>query len=199
MRKLLFAISIVLAVVLAGFIVRRFVDFARDTENYGQTAMKADAIVVLTGGKGRTREGLELLRKGAAAVLIISGVNKDACLDSIFLNQIRDNRERESVILEKKSRSTLENAVEVRKLMRERGFKSMILITSSYHMKRALFIFRRVMPPDITIWTDSVRTASFNAKNRWSGNSLMLIAIEFVKYYWYAIWFKIAELESFRP
>jgi len=167
-----------------------FVNFVRDTENYGQTLTKADAIVVLTGGKGRAREGLNLLRKGSAGILIISGVNKDAGLDSIFLNQI-SGPERGSIILEKNSRSTFENALEVRKLMEARGLKSMVLITSVYHMKRAVYIFKQVMPAYISIGPYSVKSPSFDEKRLWVGRSLVIFAVEFLKYYWYFGWFSL--------
>ncbi len=173
------------------FVLYLFIDFARDTENYIQEAYRADAIVVLTGGKGRARVGLNLLRKGSAGLLIISGVNRDADLDSIFLNQI-SGPERVNIILEKRSRSTYENAVEVRRLMEERGLKSMLLITSVYHMKRAAYVFSKVMPPEIKVATYSVKTTSFDEKKWWFGNSLAILTVEFIKYYWYVIRFSLS-------
>jgi uncharacterized SAM-binding protein YcdF (DUF218 family) len=182
---------ILAGLVLIGYAMYLFVQFVRDAEDYGQTATKADAIVVLTGGKGRAREGLNLLRKGAAGILIISGVNKDAGLDSIFLNNQISGPERSNIILEKNSRSTFENAIEVRKLMEGRGLKSMVLITSVYHMKRALYIFKQVMPADIIIGTCSVRSPSFDEKRLWFGRSIFIFAVEFLKYYWYVGWFSL--------
>ncbi len=182
-------------ILIIGYAMHLFVNFVRDTENFGQTITKADAIVVLTGGKGRAREGLNLLRKGSAGILIISGVNKDAGLDSIFLNQI-SGPERNSIILEKNSRSTFENALEVRKLMAERGLKSMVLITSVYHMKRALYIFKQVMPADISIGTYSVKSPIFDEKRLWFGRGIVIFAVEFLKYYWYVGWFYLTHSVS---
>ncbi len=196
MKKRSYIILVVLAGIFMSYALYLFVDFVRDTESYGQTEAKADVIVVLTGGKGRAHEGLVLLRKGSAGLLIISGVNRDADLDSIFLNEI-NGPERNNIILDKNSRSTFENAIEVRKLMADRGMRSMILITSVYHMKRALYIFKHVMPPYMTIRTYSVKTTSFDEKRWWHGNSLALAALEFVKYYWYAAWFSVARSAPF--
>ncbi len=148
----------------------------------------ADAIVVLTGGMGRVEEGLHLLRKGKAGLLVLSGVHADADLDSIFLHHL-DRSERLNIVLEKRSGSTFENAVEVKRFMEERGLKSMVLITSAYHMKRAEYIFRKIMPPGIRIEPYRVSTPNFDEERWWHGRSLMLLLIEFFKYYWYAAGF----------
>lgn len=150
----------------------------------------ADAIVVLTGGMGRVEEGLSLLRKGKAGLLVLSGVHADADLDSIFLNRL-DKFERPKIVLEKRSGSTFENAVEVKRFMEERGLKSMVLITSAYHMKRAEYIFRKIMPPDIRIEPYRVSTPNFDEERWWHGRGLMLLLIEFLKFYWYAAGFAV--------
>lgn len=176
------------AVLLCAGILYLFSSFALDTKGvYGMGAARAvkgaDAIVVLTGGKGRIEEGLLLLRGGKARTLILSGVAEDAGVDSIFLHRVGEE-ERKSIILDKRSRSTYENAVEVRRLMREKNLKSMVLITSAYHMKRAHFIFSRVMPPDVSIEPHSVASPNFDEKRWWASG---ILAVEFLKYCWYEV------------
>lgn len=176
---------IVIVAVLAFFAASAglFLDFVNDTRSYRSAGKGADAIVVLTGGRGRTTEGLTQLRKGKGGVLILSGVHEDADLDSIFLNGV-NKVERANIVLEKRSTSTYENALEVRKILEERGLRSMVLITSGYHIKRAHYIFTKVMP-DMAIEAYSVTTPNFDTQRWWSGKSLGLLAIEFLKYYWY--------------
>jgi len=176
---------ILLLVLVCSYILHLFLGFAEQVRGYGPTDAKADAIVVLTGGLNRADEGLKLLRAGRAGVLILSGVNATAEADSIFLNTLTD-RERASIILDKASSSTFENAVEVRRLVKERGFHSIILITSAYHMKRAEYVFRRMMAPGLTIHTHSVNTPNYDKDRWWSGVSFPVLVTEFVKYYWYA-------------
>lgn len=48
---------------------------------------------------------------------------------------------REAILLEPKARTTSENAVETEKLLRARGVKRVLLVTSSLHMRRALASF----------------------------------------------------------
>lgn len=156
----------------------------------GAESSQADAIVVLTGGKGRIPEGIALLRAGKGKVLIISGVASDVSADSIFSGKLTRS-ELAGVILEKRSTSTYENAVEVRKLAQERGFKSVVLITSVYHMKRAAYIFSQVMPPGVLIEPYFVTTPNFNENSWWDSKSMGLIAVEFVKYSWYELKFAL--------
>lgn len=163
-----------------------FLAFVRETMGYRTGAGKADAIVVLTGGKGRAEEGLNLLRAEAAGVLILSGVHEDADIDSIYLKKL-SNREKFRIILEKRSKSTYENAIEVKRLLGAYNIRSIILITSLYHMKRADYIFSRVLPPGVRIETSSVSTPNFDESGWWSGNSLFILLVEFVKYWWYVI------------
>src|SRR3989337_3942612 len=134
----------------------------------GPSKNSADAIVGLAGGTGRVDLGLEFLRKGRGAFLVLSGVDRDADMDSIFLNGVSEG-ERGKIFLDKNSRSTYENAIEVRKLMKEKGFDSMLLITSTYHMKRACYIFKRIMPPDVRIDPYPVESPNFDTERWWRG------------------------------
>lgn len=168
-----------------------FVSFAAETGAMSSSGCgSADAIVVLTGGKGRADVGLRLLKKGNARFLILSGVNKDADLDSIYLKLV-SNTERANIILDKESTSTYRNAVEVRGLMRRLGARSMLLLTSGYHMKRAEYIFRRIMPDDISITPCSVASPNFDHSRWWGGTSLLILLEEFVKYYSFVAGFNL--------
>lgn len=146
------------------------------------------AIVVLTGGRGRALTGLELLRAGAAKRLIISGVSEDADIDSIFPSGV-SKKERSVIALEKSSKSTYENAIEVRELLSEKEINSILLITSEYHMQRAMLVFEKVMPRHVDIKEYPVESPVFNAERWWEGKGVMLVGLEFVKYYWYRVRF----------
>jgi uncharacterized SAM-binding protein YcdF (DUF218 family) len=180
--------GLLITVISVAYLLHLFFGFAEAVKGYGPVKKNADAIVVLTGGMGRADEGLRLLREGRAGVLILSGVHADADIDSIFLNKT-SKAERGKIILEKVSSSTYENAVEVNRLVARHGFKSIILLTSAYHMKRAEFIFKKILPADVKILTHSVSTPNFDAKRWWGGGSLALLIIEFLKYYWFVVKF----------
>ena len=188
-RRYLFIIVFFAAFALAFYL---FTEFAKDARVYGLrgvAAPRADAIVALTGGKGRVEAGLGLLRSGRAPTLVLSGVDRDAAVDTIFLNGIKA-KEKENIILEKDSTTTYENALYVRRIAEEKGFKSMILLTSWYHMKRARYAFSRVMKDEFVIYEEIVPRSETEGR-AFSGATAVLP--EFFKYYWYALRFKMKD------
>ena len=193
-QKRIAAIAL-LAATLAVFL---FLDFVASTGFFGAAsapatpARQAEAIVVLTGGKGRVEEGLRLFRNGSSRVLILSGVHENSDLDSIFRRSGKPGTdERGNIILEKASGSTYENAVEVNKIARRLGLKSVLLITSIYHMKRAHYTFRKILPPEVTIVPITVPSPNYDEYRWWGLRSLGLILPEFLKYYWYVLRFTL--------
>ncbi len=183
-RRILTAIILL---TLSVVVFRGFVSFATSLSRFraGETG-RADAIVVLTGGVGRAEAGLRLLRDGVAEILILSGVDKDADTESIFLEPLSPE-EKSRIILEKNSTSTLENAREIRRLARRLHLSSIVLITSVYHMRRAQFIFRKTLPPAITIKLYPVESPNFDSQRWWRGEGLFIVTGEFLKYWWYRL------------
>lgn len=163
-----------------------YIDFAKDAGRYKAENNRADAIVVLTGGLGRVDKGFELFADGKAKYLILAGVAKDATLESIFFQ--RDLvKGKLNIILEKGSTSTYENAVEIKKIIETKNIRSIILITSFYHMKRASYIFSRLLPGEIRLNIYPVATPNFDEKMWWRGSGPVLLAGEFFKFYWYRL------------
>ncbi len=185
MKNRLLLISSIILLASASYLM---LNFFEEAEGHMAGPSGPDAIVVLTGGKGRVEQGLEILRNGVSPTLILSGVNEAADLDSIFLDGLGPG-ERDSIILEKASKSTYENAVECRRLLEEKGYSSIVLVTSAYHMKRAYLIFRRVMPDGVLITPHSVSSPNFDEENWWNWKSLAILAPEFMKYSWYELRF----------
>jgi len=164
-----------------------YLDFADDVGAYKQDTNSADAIIVLAGGFGRIDKGIELLRNRRADYLIIMGADKDANLESIFFKKdIRLYKKR--IILEKQSTNTYENAVETKKIVEKMGIKSIILLTSYYHMKRASYIFSRVLPSGVSIKLHPVSTPNFDETIWWKGRGAVLLTMEFFKFYWCKLW-----------
>jgi uncharacterized SAM-binding protein YcdF (DUF218 family) len=67
---------------------------------------------------------------------------------------------KKKIILEDQSRDTYENALFSKKICRQNGFKSPLLVTSGYHLKRAVLSFDKVglkvtpYPCALTTWPD---------------------------------------------
>ncbi|MEM7651131.1 MAG: YdcF family protein [Pseudomonadota bacterium] len=106
-----------------------------------------DAIVVLTGGKNRVQEGLELFAKGRASHLFISGVFKDVTKREILRQWNGEHALPPCcVTLGYNASSTTQNAAETREWIVENDYSSVRLVTGNYHMPRSLMEFKHALP-----------------------------------------------------
>ena len=168
-----------------------FIDFTYKTFSYRQNTRKADAIVVLAGGKGRVEEGVRLFREHRAKYLLFVGVDPSVRTSDLYRPKPGDP-DAENVILEKSSRNTLENSIFGRDVIVRSGARSILLITSRYHLKRASILFHNSLPKDITIIPYPVD--SVNLKESWwsHGGSFQLLFREFYKYCMFRMFFVFA-------
>lgn len=185
---------ITLAIILMVVITALFIDFSYKTFSYRQSSVKADAIVVLAGGKGRVDEGVRLYRERRAAYLFFIGVDPSVRKTDLYRPRPGDPSP-EGVILERASRNTLENAILGRDVILGRKVNSILLITSRYHMKRAAILFRNALPTGLTIHPYPVDTR--NLKEAWwnHGGSFYLLFSEFYKYCMFRTFFSFAPAE----
>jgi uncharacterized SAM-binding protein YcdF (DUF218 family) len=63
--------------------------------------------------------------------------------------------------------STKEEAEALKKLARERKWRSLIVVTSNYHTRRARYIFRRVFPQGMEVRIASARDGDFDPEHWW--------------------------------
>lgn len=131
-----------------------------------------DAIVVLTGmvnlsistpqniefggAVERILKGLELIKKGVAKKLIISGgdgsmLQKNKSEAKLLYQFAQDwGIPKEKIIIDPSSRNTYENAQNTKKIVEKHQFKKLLLITSAFHMFRSLGCFQAVgLNPDV--------------------------------------------------
>ncbi len=171
-----------------------FVDFAYKTFSLRQQDVKADAVVVLTGGRGRIEEGLRLYRENKGRWLFLIGVDPSVQKGDL-IKEKHDELDAKGIILEKVSRNTLENAFNCRDLIARNNVRSISLITSRYHMKRATLIFRNLLPKEVAIYPHPVD--SKNLKEKWwnDSGSFRLLFTEFYKYVLFRFFFVFASGE----
>jgi uncharacterized SAM-binding protein YcdF (DUF218 family) len=177
MLFLLLAIMVVaVAVGFGGFLVQ-----LRGAE--AQPANRADGIVVLTGGSSRVSDGMELLAGGYGRRLLISGVHPTSAASDIS-RSLSDNQSllRCCVDLDRSAVNTRSNAAETRRWAHERGFKSLIVVTSNYHMPRAIVELSHAMP-DVYLIPFAVVGEKWRDESWWvSGATVRLLLSEYVKY-----------------
>jgi len=142
-----------------------------------------DAIVVLTGGAGRLRAGLDLLARKRARKLFISGVYRGVEVAEILrLGRAAPQALECCVELGYAATDTIGNARETAAWMTAEGFRSLRLVTAAYHMPRSLAEFRRAMPGiEIVAHPVFPRNVHLDAWWRWPGTA-GLLANEFNKY-----------------
>jgi uncharacterized SAM-binding protein YcdF (DUF218 family) len=107
----------------------------------------ADGIVVLTGGAERITDAIELLAAGRGRRLLITGVHRTTTQGEISrLLPKHDKILACCVDLDRSAVNTVGNATETRRWVSERGFRSLIVVTSNYHMPRALAELSHQLP-----------------------------------------------------
>ncbi len=144
---------------------------------------RTDAIVVLTGGSLRVEQGIELLSRGLADKLFVSGVAQGVDVKQL-LKISREAPEDLSccIALGYEADDTAGNARETAEWMAEQGYASLRLVTAAYHMPRSLLEFRRTMP-EIEILPHPVFPAHVKQEDwwRWPGSTNLLVS-EYSKY-----------------
>lgn len=140
------------------------------------------AIIVLTGGGGpRIEHGLALQNQGLADRVLITGVNPSttkADLESIGDAETLDC----CVDLGPWARSTRGNAAESRAWLDSHGYETALLVTSDFHLPRAMLELRHAAP-DVELIGVPV-ASDFAPEKGWMSkpSSWALLAGEYVKY-----------------
>lgn len=122
-------------------------------------AAKVDAIVVITGGKGRIEHASRLLADGKGKRLLIAGADPSV-RKADLVARLGGKRKLFDCCVDLGSESvdTRSNAEEAKRWMERRKFGSMRLVTSDWHMRRARYEFNRQFDRNTTIVPDAVRT-----------------------------------------
>ena len=123
------------------------------------SAPSTDAVVVLTGGSGRIEHGVSALRAGKARRLLVAGADPAVTKGDIARRLGGERRLlRCCVDLGSESVDTRSNAEEAARWIDRHKFRSVRLITSDWHMRRARYEFRKVLGDRVRLTTDAVRS-----------------------------------------
>jgi uncharacterized SAM-binding protein YcdF (DUF218 family) len=143
----------------------------------------ADGIVVLTGGTSRISDALELLASGRGKRLLITGVNPGTTMGEIAHQVVDYNRLLSCCVdLDYSALNTLGNAVQARRWALQHDFHSLIVVTSSYHMPRALAELAHQLP-DVALIPFPVVSDRLRIEPWWSnGTTTKLVVSEYLKY-----------------
>ena len=142
----------------------------------------ADAIVGLTGGELRIAEAGRLLSVRLGQRLLVSGVNtRTTEADVRRLTNLPPKLFSCCVDIDRVALDTFGNAEESRRWVGKHGFRSVIVVTGSYHMLRSKLELARTLP-GVTLYTHPVLPGLLRRSPWWlSRSSVRLLVSEYVK------------------
>ena len=182
-RFVVSAILLVFVVASSAFIGGFFVFADQVATAQSPPSPRADGIVALTGDTGRIGAAIDLLNQDSATRLLISGVDQAISAETLR-NAFPASASLFGCCIDigRAARDTRGNALEARDWVRARGFSSLIIVTSAYHMPRSLSEMSRALPEvelvpvpvqpvhrDLTAWMQD-------------GSTFRLLLLEYVKY-----------------
>jgi uncharacterized SAM-binding protein YcdF (DUF218 family) len=176
------------AVILLGLVVLglgvgfvRFVALLPTTET--PPARNTDGIVALTGAAFRINDALELLAAGRGRRLLITGVNPVTRSEEI--SRLTPEYQRWfscCVDLDRSATNTIGNAIETRRWATDQRFRSLIVVTSNFHMPRAIVELAHQLP-DVALVPYPVISERVRVESWWSNPSTAkLLFLEYLKY-----------------
>lgn len=138
----------------------------------------ADAIVVFAGGVGesgvagggyqeRVKQAVDLYRAGYAPRLIFSsGYTFTFHETQVMLNlAVAEGIPADAVVLETRAANTHENVLYTHEILSEHGWGRILLVSSPYHMRRAILTWRR-LAPSVEVIAAPVPQSQFYASAR---------------------------------
>ncbi|MEO0543514.1 MAG: YdcF family protein [Pseudomonadota bacterium] len=140
--------------VSAGTLLIGFVSFASHVDNYvlPDPEVRADGIVVLTGGVARLGPAAELLRTNRGGRLLVSGVNENTSAETMKNLLLLDDAVFDCCVdLDRASLDTVGNARAALEWAQSNQFESLFWVTNDYHMLRSLLEFDRIGGGMITV------------------------------------------------
>jgi uncharacterized SAM-binding protein YcdF (DUF218 family) len=161
-KRILFLYLPVLLIALFFLCAGRFLPMS-------ESPKQADVIIVLSGGGGRVEKAVELFQEGFAPYLLLSTVSESASPSGdMHQTALALGIPEEAILTEDAAQSTYQNAEFTLPIMKQHGFKSAIVVSSDFHMRRVKFIFDHVYKKSGIELTYIGADSGYNAKTWWS-------------------------------
>jgi len=178
LRLIFNALMLAFVLLVIGFLI-----FTDSIQRSQPEPARADGIAVLTGGVARIDEAMKLLAQQKAKRVLITGVYRTTTTEALKeLASQGDQLFACCVDIDKEARNTIDNATETSQWVAQHHYHSIIVVTSNYHMPRALAELARVMP-GVTLVPYSVVDNNVHLGRWWTypGTTKLLIS-EYIKY-----------------
>jgi len=148
--------------------------YAAESWIVDEPAAHADAIVVLGDDNyfgDRATRATELFRQGVAPVVVASGrkLRPSAGVAELMEHDLSERGVPKDKLIrvEHDADSMREQAGALARFAEARSWKSVVVVTSNYDSRRALYIFQRVLPGSIAVSVASARDGDFDPQKWW--------------------------------
>jgi uncharacterized SAM-binding protein YcdF (DUF218 family)/glycosyltransferase involved in cell wall biosynthesis len=193
--------AVLLLVAYLGIFHTNVVWWLAEPLKISEPARPADAIVVFAGGVGesgqagggvqeRIAQAVTLYHQGVSARIVISSGFVFATREAELMKgiAIASGVPADAILLEERAANTYENVVFTREILARNGWRRIALVSSPYHMRRAVMTWRK-MAPDVEVVAMPPGNSIFYAHER--GASFAQIRGLFqeyagIVYYWWA-------------
>ena len=144
---------------------------------------KADGIVVLTGAAARIPDAFQLLAAERGQRLLITGVYRATSAKEIaHLKPLYAKYMSCCVDIDRSALNTFGNAIEARRWAHQHNFNSLIIVTSNWHMPRAMIELDHQLP-ELTLIPYPVISARMKHEAWWHNREAVRLFVgEYLKY-----------------
>src|SRR5258707_4114353 len=165
-----------LAVLLGGiYLARRpLLRFAGESLVVEDPLEKSDTIIILSDDNfyaDRATRAAEIFRQKLAPLVVASGIRlrPNAGIAELMTHDLVERGiPRENILpFPQDADNTKEEAESLRKLVQEKNWKNVIVVTSNYHTRRAKYILGKVFAKDVTIRMAGARDADYDPDHWW--------------------------------
>jgi len=154
-----------------------------------------DIAIVFGGDPGfeRTSHAARLFRDGLVEALMVCGGEPspgDSAL-SLYEHAVRKGVPAEKIVMEDRSTSTRETVLFAKPILNDMGIKSVTLVTSPYHQRRAYLVARRILGDDVRIINSPAQPSFWRPDGwwkRWTSARIVLEEHEKLAYYFVRGW-----------
>jgi len=170
-KAILFILSVLILVTLFWFSAPLCLVKVGEILVLNEVPFKADTIIVLSGDDEgqRLRHAFDLYQKGYAKNILLSGGTnlwEETGVDLMERYLVRLGVSPQDVFSEKRSESTVENALYSKQVLEERGLKSALVVTSPPHSRWVSILFKKMFSAQIKVSVNSDPNA-FKVEGWW--------------------------------
>ena len=141
---------------------------------------KADALIVLGDDNfyaDRATRGVQLFREGKASVVVASGrrLRPNAGIAELMEHDLVERGVPKDRVVRfvHDADGTVDEAQALSRLVKEKKWRKIIVVTSNYHTRRTRYIFRHVFPQGVEVRIASARDGDFDPEHWWEKRKSM--------------------------